>query len=432
MTTTARPSADSRPKPARVLSGPWLTFLLAGAALIGFLIARQFGVHAFYRSPGYLYAVTALLAIGIYSSTSGIDLSELRNRFRTVILAITVGVLAKSVLIAAFMLPLLHDPVFAIVLGVAVAQIDPLAVAALIGQSRMSESGKTIIRAWSSFDDPVTMLLTIYLLVFVPAANGTHLIGSVSVGTRPIAIAVSIALNLAFAGGLFVTWRIVRLLRRRHPAVASSRWARFAMAAFLLAVGYIAVTYFLLFGLALVGLFWRPTAQAALDRTAKVALVLASVALGLVFVDGIRWIAGLVLGCATYLAQFLVAPIVAISQRGDRMYLALGQQNGITAITLALLLQPFYSDAVAIIGPAVLVVNLLHAGSNAAWNRVVDRRVERASVPDGQAPVVTGTPRPIAAPLTERASSGAPTSPWFETGCVADSPAASASSPPRY
>src|SRR5258708_310297 len=108
MTTTARPRVDARSKSARVMSGTWLTFLLAGAALIGFLIAHQFGVHAFYRSPGYLYAVTALLAIGIYSSTSGIDLSELRNKFRTVVLAITVGVLVKSVLIAAFMLPLLH------------------------------------------------------------------------------------------------------------------------------------------------------------------------------------------------------------------------------------------------------------------------------------------------------------------------------------
>ncbi len=386
--TTAR--ADTRPSTTSSLR---LTTLLVCAALVGLVVARRLHLHHVYAGTGYLYAVTALLAIGIYSSTSGIDLSELRHRYRTVVLAVTVGVLAKSVLIAIPMFLLLHNPIYAVVLGVSVAQIDPLSVAALVGRSRMSDSAKTILRAWSSFDDPVTMLLTVYLLAFGPSSGGGHVIASAVSGTRPVVLLVSIGENLLFAGGVIVVLWLARRLR-----IADGWPARVAAIGFLLVVGYLSVAFFLLFGLAIVGLFWRPAVQRVLDRMSLVALLLAVAALGLVFADGVSWRAGLILGAAAYLAQVVVAPVVALGQNvTDRIYLALGQQNGITAITLALLLQPFYPNAVAIIGPAVLVVNLLYAAANATADRTLVRRARRTVT-------ISPTPTPIAAPRLERAS----------------------------
>lgn len=384
-----------------------LIFLLVCAAVLGLLAAHRLDLHHVYAHPAYLYAVTALLAVGIYSSTSGIDLAELRRGYRTVILAITVGVLAKSVLIAIPMALLLHNPVFAVVLGVSVAQIDPLSVAALVGRSRMSDSAKTILRAWSSFDDPVTMLLTVYLLAFGPAAGGGHIVMPVGTGARSVGLLVSLGENLSFAGLVIAALWLVRRLR---PAGTAYVWlVRLGTAGLLLVVGYLAVAYFMLFGLAIIGLFWRPAIQSVLDRMAFVALLLAAGALGLVFADGVAWWTGLVLGGSAYLAQVVVAPVVALGQNvTDRIYLALGQQNGITAITLALLLQPFYPNAVAIIGPAVLVVNLLHATANTVRDHALDVRVRRGTdLTVGVSPASTR----IAAPPLGRANSGSPVSP---------------------
>ena len=54
--------------------------------------------------------------------------------------------------------------------------------------------------------------------------------------------------------------------------------------------------------------------------------------------------------------------------RDDRVHLALGQQNGLTAIVLALALQPYLPSAVGIIAMAVLTVNALHLVTNGAWD----------------------------------------------------------------
>jgi hypothetical protein len=53
----------------------------------------------------------------------------------------------------------------------------------------------------------------------------------------------------------------------------------------------------------------------------------------------------------------------------DRWYLACGQQNGITAIILAVLLEPVFPGVVAVVAPAILVVAILHDLSNAALDR---------------------------------------------------------------
>lgn len=53
---------------------------------------------------------------------------------------------------------------------------------------------------------------------------------------------------------------------------------------------------------------------------------------------------------------------------GDRIHLALAQQNGITAIVLALRLEAQFPGVAAMVAPAVLTTNLTHAVAN----RVLD------------------------------------------------------------
>jgi hypothetical protein len=68
---------------------------------------------------------------------------------------------------------------------------------------------------------------------------------------------------------------------------------------------------------------------------------------------------------AAFLAQIAVAYLLTRSMAtADHWHLAAAQHNGITAIILALTLQIQFDNVVAIVAPAIITVNLIHAASN--------------------------------------------------------------------
>jgi hypothetical protein len=364
-------------------------------ALLGWLCTRLVDVGGLTTSHGYLYLATALLAVGLYSSTQGIDLRAARANVRTVALAVTVGVGAKAALIAAVMYLCFRRPEY-LVLAVAVAQIDPLSVATMRVRSRMSERARTVLLAWASFDDPVTTLLTIYLsgvtlamLHGGPAAApgmaadpGT----ATAAGTAPAApgpaaetgllsFGAGLLESAAFAAAALLIWFTLKRLGSRDedraPAAVRGRRRRrdgFALVT-LAGLAAVAVWQFIMLGLALTGLFFRPAPGKWVDRLTAAAFLLAVFALGLLLGPGIDVATGAVLGVAAFAAQAVVALFIARRYaRDDRIALALGQQNGITAIILALLLEPGFPGTVGIVAPAILVVNVLNIVANAIWD----------------------------------------------------------------
>lgn len=356
--------------------GPATNRLLTGVAVAvagwGFASLTSADVSG---HPAYLYAVTALLSIGLYGSAYGISRESVTGHVRTVVLAVTVGVLLKTAIIAAVMYLFFGEPV-ALLLGLAVAQIDPLSVSALMGGSRMSPKAKSLLLAWASFDDPITALLTIYLTSLVLGD-----VGSAGVG----GYVANLGLNLLFAGIVLAGWLLARRLRTRvRPGLLR-------LGAVLVLVGLLAVAtaWFLVLGIALIGLFYRPALGALLDRAITVAFYLATFALGLLLVGGVEPVPALVLGVAAFGAQMLVGGLLIT--RGlpvrDRVGLALGQQNGITAILLALTLARSYPSAVAVIAPAVLVINVLHLLANAGWQKVLTSGPSAEPLPAPAGPV---------------------------------------------
>lgn len=329
--------------------------------------------------PWYLHTVTALLAIGLYGSAYGISRGMVRRDVRTVVLAVTVGVLLKVLLISAVMFLFFAEPV-SLLLGLAVAQIDPLSVGAMMARSRMSARGKSILLAWASFDDPITALLTVYL--------SSLLLTGTAPGGGALAYLGNLGLNLLFAGVVLAGWRLaLRFKDRLNPRLVKA--AALVVLAGLMAF---AVWQVLLLGVALIGLFYRPGIAGLLDRTLAAAFYLATFALGMLLVGGVDLGRAAVLGLAAFAAQMVIGGLVIA--RGlpatDRVRLALGQQNGITAILLALALVPAYPEAVAVIAPAVLIVNILHVVANGLWNRT-----ERTRFPDltsESSPSPTGRP----------------------------------------
>jgi NhaP-type Na+/H+ or K+/H+ antiporter len=342
--------------------------------LSGFVIARAAGIQGLEQASWYLLVVSLLLAIGLYASTYGIDSKEARRHLKIIVSAVTVGVVLKAGIIGGSLAILFHDPFF-LILGIAVAQIDPLSVASLMKGSRLSAKAKTILASWASFDDPITVILSLYAPMLVAQLTGSHF-GSIGGGSDAglIVYAEELGLNLVLAGGVLLLW----LLIRSRPAKASASFAPAMLAgtvyALLAASLFISVWYFMMLGIALIGLFLRPPKIAPLiDHAVVWALRAAALLLGLLLVGGVDIWKGIALGVAAYFAQVIVGFLL---MRGlpekDRWHISFAQQNGITAIILALLFEPVHPGTVAIVAPAIIVINGLH------WlmNKLVDRRLQ--------------------------------------------------------
>ncbi|WP_445399814.1 hypothetical protein ACSMX9_03280 [Streptomyces sp. LE64] len=364
------------------------TLVAAGAAVAaGLLAGHLLDPRALTATPWYPVLAGLLLAVGLYGSTHAIDLREVRRDLRALLLTVTLGVLLKAALIAGVMVALFREPEY-LVLGIAVAQIDPLSVAAMTRSSRMSPRAKNLLSVWASFDDPVTVLLTLTTTVVAFRLAGREGAPAVATGEGLAAHAVTLGGNLllfAVAAGL---WQVLR----RGPRARSERAprpGRTDATALLLVVLVVAVAapYMLMLAVAGLGLLVRTGRYAALvDRAVTIAFVLAALVLGLLLADGVALGPGLVLGLAAFGAQavigLLIAPLLFPGLgRDDRVHLGIGQQNGITAVILALALEPDFPGTVAIVGPAVLVVNTLHYAAGGLWH-ALGARTPRPPVDD--------------------------------------------------
>lgn len=365
----------------------WQFVILLVAIGAGWGLSHVLDLQGIAGTQGFLYGATTLLAVGLYGSTTQIirpgisrpDIfqPEFRFKVRVVLLAVTVGVGAKAALIAAVMYLAYHDPRY-LVLGVAIAQIDPLSVAALQRNSKLSERAKSILYAWSSFDDPVTTLLTIYA-----AALTLNMLGMEGglVGADLGSFALQMLANLVFAAVTAIVW--LAFTRRAGISILSdgtklSRWQNLVAVIVLAAFIIFAIWQFLILGLAIAGLFFRPYLGPWINRVTQVAILLATVALGVLLVDGVALLPGLLLGTAAFAAHAVVSMVLTLKlPRSDRAYLALSQQNGITAIILALFLERSFAGTAAVVAPAIFVINTLHLSSTSALTWVLERRTRR-------------------------------------------------------
>jgi hypothetical protein len=362
-----------------------LGILLVVAAL-GWTFAHSASLGDPVHSHGYLYAATALLAVGLYSSTYGIDRVEVRTDAKMVLLAVTLGVFAKAILITGAVYLIFRRPEY-LVLGVAVAQIDPLSVAAMQARSQMSARAKALLLAWASFDDPVTMLLTVYLSGFTLSMLGRSSTGGLTSDGAVSTLVSDLGGNLLFAGCAFAVWWLLCGRKGRRDS-SMRRVIEMVLLSLLMAF---AVWHFLMLGLAIVGLFIRPDFGKYLEKATRAAFFCAVFALGLLL-TGVDLLPGLALGVAAFGAQFVIAQVIARRHTAnDRGYLALGQQNGITAVILALLLQPDFPQTIGIVAPAILVVNVLHIAGNAYW----DARVTRSTPLGTDAPAGKTAPAQV-------------------------------------
>jgi NhaP-type Na+/H+ or K+/H+ antiporter len=317
------------------------------------------------HSALYGGVITTLLAVGLFASAFGISRQELRRNAKVVIVAITLGVAVKAALTGGIM-ALAFGSVVYVMLGVAVAQIDPLSVAAMLRDSSMSGRAQSVLSAWASFDDPITVLLVVYLASFTLHAAGTGRAAGILIAGAGSYLQ-QMVLNLTLIAVAAAIWWVRAEIRRRRPDARLLNPLTCICLAGLIAA---AVRFDLLIGITACGLFFRPPIEALVSRVVGVAFYAATFLLGMLLITGTNVWAGLLLGGSAFAVQILAGSAISRGMpRPDRVQLALGQQNGITAIILALALQPYVPEAVGIIAIAIVVVNILNIVSNGLWDR---------------------------------------------------------------
>ncbi|WP_330177086.1 hypothetical protein OG875_28435 [Streptomyces sp. NBC_01498] len=393
-----------------------------GALAAGLVVGRLAHPHDLAGLPAYTVTAGVLLAIGLYGSTHELEAADVRENLRAVVVAVTLGVLLKAGLISAVMVLVVPGPE-AMILGIAVAQIDPLSVAAMGARDRMSRRAKTLLSAWASFDDPMTVLLSFYVAVLATRAGEGS--GSVSVApdrSTGTDFLLTMIANVVLFGVAMLLWYLVRRLAgggRPQPKpvgaaadtegagsrdAKSDRRGRTDVLALLLVAALIAVAavYMLVLAVALAGLLVRVGRfKPYVNRAVSGAFLVAACFLGVLLAQDIEPLPGLVLGGAAFGAQMVAAllagpRLVPGISRVDRWYLGLGQQNGITAILLALALEPRFPGTAAVVGPAIITVNLLHYGANLVLDRALDAT--------GPPPPPVSPPEPPDRPTTGPAS----------------------------
>ena len=348
-------------------------FILAGLALSAIFDFR--GVQS---QQWYLLTVAILLAAGLYSSTFGISLQHVRGHLGLILKAITIGVFLKALIIGSLLSWVLQNP-FGFILGICVAQIDPLATAALMNHNRLSKPAQSILRAWSSFDDPMTVIMSLYAPIAISMVSGVQWqpIHGTMQELGLIGYLAETGINLLFAAGIYILWR---LMKRHSKATNYVVVGLVALGMYGLLIGAlsIAVYYFWMLGIAVLGLFMRPPIAKAVSYGVHWALGIAAVLLGVLLINGINLWVGVILGFSAYVAQILVSFLLTNNLPiRDRLHLAFAQQNGITAIILSLLFESYYPGTVAIVAPAIIVINILYAVANKTLDIILEREFHK-------------------------------------------------------
>lgn len=317
-------------------------FLLVIFGLLGWSGSKYFGLGELINDTGvYRNILNGLLSIGLYASVSGINLNILSESRKIVLLSVTVGVALKTIIIGLIYYTVIGNPI-GFLYAIIVAQIDPLSVASMIGEksSNFSIKAGTIIRGWSAFDDPITIVFAIYIASYFSE-------DSLNSGF------LNIVINLGIGCSIFMLVYLFRETINKY---------KYVQIITLILVFINAIFFHGLLLSALVALVIRPII--IINWVCKIIpyiLYLAVALIGMELIDGINWSLAFLLSIAVIFSQIIVGRLLTKGlSLNDRLKICFAQQNGLTAIILALVLSVQFPDLIAIIAPSVFIINLMH------------------------------------------------------------------------
>jgi hypothetical protein len=245
---------------------------------------------------------------------------------------------------------LIYPAAISFLAAVAIDQIDPISTATLLqDKQKMSEDAKGLLRVWSSFDDPVTVIFGFFILL--PLVSGK----SAGMGSDVASYLIELAMNLVPALLLWLLHRYTNWLQTRRTALL--------LMALVLVYAFFTHSYLLA---AIAGLLLRPIPERYFSRVIQALFYAIVFVVGMaIYSYGINLRLGILLAIVEF---FVVQPLTAIAlfngTASDVFRLAYAQQNGLTTLLMGIGFESLGIHVLHILLPAIVAVNLFNLAVN--------------------------------------------------------------------
>jgi hypothetical protein len=339
-----------------------LSIISAGLGLTAYWFAVGFGINA--RNLPYLQEMmNSAIALGLYINVLSIDTELFKKCLYPILKVIFIGVPIKIVL-PGFILASLSPGIapIAYLSATVIAQIDPIAAAKSLNNNNISRKSETILRAWSSFDDPITVLFAFY--IFLP------LVVSRKLNFSKYLLHLTTEIIICFL--VYYIYKIYK--------ISSNRLYNNIKTSIELTALVVIIFYSIFSGSfilpAFVGIFLRPLASEKFELVTSGIFYFSVVVIGLLSANlYLDWFSGLILAFSTFfLAQVVVAFLFLKDSIESKARVMFGHQNGMTAILLTVAIEVSGSEQtknlLSVTLPAIILIALFYFSCNYLLNRI--------------------------------------------------------------
>ncbi len=342
-----------------------VTSVLLG--IIAYFSAVNLNIDA--RNITYLQQIMYVsIAVGLYINILSIDTKIFKTCFNSIVKVVLVGVPIKIVL-PGFLLSLFSPQIapIAYLCSTVIAQIDPIAADKFLEDSKISKKSETILRAWSSFDDPITVLFAFY--IFLPALLLTNF--------KIEEYLIKIILDIFSCILIYLFYLIYK-----QNITISKKVQSFIETIVIVAIIIYSVVFNSFILPAVAGLFIRPFAPEKFSVINSGIFYLSAVILGTFAANmQLDWYSGLILAASTFfLAQVFVTFIFIKDSIESKSRVMFGHQNGMTAMLLTVAIEMSTSEKtdelLGITLPAIVWVAVFYFGTNYLLNRFLPASYE--------------------------------------------------------
>jgi NhaP-type Na+/H+ or K+/H+ antiporter len=345
---------ESHPYKLTVISAA-LGLIAYGATLLLQIDCRSF--------PHLQTVMHTLLSIGLYASVIGIDTRKLRELSKTVTVVLLFGVPLKILLpgaILTFLSPWSSGISF--LCSTVIAQIDPISTSKIIRNRRMTKKSETILRVWSSFDDPITVLFAFYIFL-------------------PIALNNPFALS-AYFFQIFRDILLCLVLYIVHKHLVTNSSTREVKSILFASVVFgLGITLNTLLLPAIAGLFFRPFTERQLASVTNTIFFITVVFTGSLAANYILdWYSGFILAFSMFfIGQPITSFLFVRDSMSSRVRVMLGHQNGMTALLLTLVIQSASLQLTSVFSitlSSVIWIMLFYFSSNYIFDLIEAKHVK--------------------------------------------------------
>ncbi|MFN6484131.1 MULTISPECIES: hypothetical protein [unclassified Nostoc] len=339
-----------------------LSILSVALGFAAHCFALLFGLNV--RSIPYLEEMmNTAISLGLYINVLSIDPIFFKRHLDSIIKVIVIGVPIKIIL-PGFLLTHFSPRVapIAFLCATVIAQIDPIAAAKSLDSSKISRKSETILRAWSSFDDPITVLFAFY--IFLPLLISNNF----SWNQYLVRIAADIISCITV---YYIYYKINKWLNRLYHKIKT--FLEIFILVIIIVYSVLSDSFILP---AFVGIFLRPIASEQLEKIISAIFYFSVIVIGLLSANlSLDWLSGGILAFSTFfLGQVIVTFLFLKDSMSSKARVMFGHQNGMTAILLTVAIEVSgldkTRDLLSVTLPAIILIALFYFGTNYLLDRL--------------------------------------------------------------